>query len=72
MIHNEATVDRVVRAIVVAPVAFVAAFAVGIGSVLGVILALVGVVMLVTGAVGFCPLYRVLGVSTCPVDTPTR
>ena len=28
----------------------------------------VGVVPLVTGLVGFCPLYRMLGVSTCPVS----
>jgi hypothetical protein len=27
----------------------------------------VGVVPLVTGLVGFCPLYRLLGLSTCPV-----
>jgi len=27
-----------------------------------------GVVPLVTGLVGFCPLYRLLGVSTCPVS----
>ena len=27
-----------------------------------------GVVPLVTGLVGFCPLYRMLGVSTCPVS----
>lgn len=72
MIHNEATIDRIIRALVVAPVALVAAFAVGIGSVLGIVLALVGVIMLVTAAVGFCPLYRVLGVSTCPVDAAGR
>ena len=27
----------------------------------------VGVVPLATGLVGFCPLYRLLGLSTCPV-----
>ena len=27
-----------------------------------------GIVPLVTGLVGFCPLYRLLGVSTCPVS----
>jgi hypothetical protein len=29
-------------------------------------LGLVGIIPLVTGLWGFCPLYRVLGVSTCP------
>ncbi|MHB1104452.1 MAG: YgaP family membrane protein [Devosia sp.] len=28
---------------------------------------LIGVVPLVTGAVGTCPIYSVLGLSTCPV-----
>ena len=28
---------------------------------------LLGLVPLVTGTLGVCPLYRVLGVSTCPV-----
>jgi len=27
-----------------------------------------GVVPLVTGLIGFCPLYRMLGLSTCPVS----
>ena len=27
---------------------------------------LIGIVPLVTGLVGFCPLYAMLGVSTCP------
>lgn len=28
----------------------------------------IGVVPLVTGAVGMCPLYSILGINTCPVD----
>lgn len=27
----------------------------------------VGIIPLVTGAIGFCPLYRVFGLSTCPL-----
>ena len=30
---------------------------------------LVGIVPLLTGVMGFCPLYRVFGFSTCPVRT---
>ena len=33
---------------------------------LGVILGIVGIIALVTGATGFCLLYKVLGFSTCP------
>jgi hypothetical protein len=42
----------------------VAALYVGAGTVGGVILFAVAAVMLVTAAVGFCPLYRLLGIST--------
>lgn len=29
---------------------------------------LIGIVPLLTGLVGTCPIYRILGVSTCPVS----
>lgn len=59
---NESTLDRVVR--------------VGIGVVLlslvfigpHTLWGLVGLVPLLTGIFGFCPLYRLLGVSTCRVS----
>lgn len=66
MSRNEGTADRVIR-LVVAVVAVLAAFAVGAGSALGIVLLVVGAVMLVTAATGFCPLYRVFGLSTCPM-----
>jgi len=60
---NESTLDRVVR-LVVAVVATVLGVVVGAGSVGGVLLFVVAAIMLVTAAVGFCPLYRILGLST--------
>lgn len=34
---------------------------------------LVGFVPLITGIAGFCPLYKLLGIDTCPVERkPTR
>jgi hypothetical protein len=66
MITNESNIDRIIR-VVIGVAAFIAAFAVGLSSVGGIILAVVGVVMLVTAAVGFCPLYRIFGMSTCKV-----
>jgi len=30
---------------------------------------LVGLVPLLTGAINFCPLYTILGISTCPVKS---
>ena len=66
MVRNEGTVDRIIRA-VIGVVALVAAVAVGFGSVGGIVLLVLGGVLVVTAAVGFCPLYRVFGINTCPV-----
>ncbi|MGE0029381.1 MAG: DUF2892 domain-containing protein, partial [Thermoleophilia bacterium] len=30
----------------------------------------IGVVLILTGVVGSCPLYSLLGISTCPVQKP--
>jgi hypothetical protein len=65
---NESTADRAIR-LVIAIAAVAGAFAVGAGSVVGVILFVVAAIMLVTAAVGFCPLYRVFGLSTCKVPS---
>ena len=58
--RNEGTLDRTIR--VVAGLAVLSLTVVGPGSLWG----LVGLVPLVTGLVGFCPLYTVLGIRTCP------
>jgi len=63
---NVGTVDRIIRA-VVGLAALLGAWAIGSGSVAFVLLMVVGAILLVTAAVGFCPLYRVLGLTTCPV-----
>ncbi len=67
MKKNEGNLDRIAR-VVVAVVA--AIIAIAAGGALGVVLWIVAAVMLVTAAVGFCPLYRVLGVNTCRVPAP--
>jgi Inner membrane protein YgaP-like, transmembrane domain len=63
MSRNESNLDRMIR-VAVAVVAVVGALAVGASSVLGVVLAIVAAILVVTAAVGFCPLYRLLGIST--------
>ena len=57
MKKNMGTTDRLIRALLVAPVLLVIAFLVGIGSTIGVLATVLAVVMLATAAVGFCPLY---------------
>ncbi|NPA90335.1 MAG: DUF2892 domain-containing protein [Chloroflexi bacterium] len=63
MPKNESTVDRVVR-IVLGLILLYAWLGHMVGGTLGVILGLIGLVLLVTGAIGFCPLYTVLGFQT--------
>ena len=63
MTANVGTVDRVIR-VVLAVVAAIVGFSVGAGSVLGIVLLVIAAVLLVTSAVGFCPLYRLVGLST--------
>jgi hypothetical protein len=60
MIRNEGFADRVIR--VILGIALLALVFVGPQTWLG----LIGIVPLVTGIVGFCPLYRLGGIRTCP------
>jgi len=62
---NVGSTDRIIRAIV-GIAALIGAVALGIGTGGGIALLVVGAIMVVTAAVGFCPLYRVLGLNTCP------
>lgn len=62
---NEGTTDRIVR-LVLAAVFFLLAFTV-VGGVWVYVAAGLGAVMLLTAAIGFCPLYALFGISTCPV-----
>ena len=65
MTANVGSTDKIVR-LVLALLAVVGAFLTGIGTALGVVLLVVGVVLAVTAFTGFCPIYRVLGMSTSP------
>ncbi len=60
--------DRIVR-IVLAVLLAVGAAMVGFGSVTGIILLVLAAVMLVTSAVGFCPLYAPFKFSTRRVSS---
>ena len=63
---NEGVVDRGLR-ITIGLVALVAGLASGLGSVVSTVLLVVAAIMFLTGVVGFCPLYRIFGFSTCKV-----
>ena len=60
---NESGIDRIIRAVVgIILIALAASSAVT--GVLGIIFWVVGAVLLLTGIVGFCPLYALLRIRT--------
>jgi hypothetical protein len=59
---NESNVDRIIR-VVAGAVLLYLGFGM-LGGALAVIADVLGVVLLLTGAIGFCPLYAVLKFST--------
>lgn len=60
--QNAGTLDRTVR--IVLGISLLAIAFVGPKTPFGFI----GVVPLLTGLIGFCPLYRLVGLNTCPVQ----
>ena len=64
MSKNMSNLDRGLRAFLVAPLAIVVAFVVGAGSIFGIVLFAIAAIMLVTSAIGYCPLYTLLHLNT--------
>lgn len=60
---NEGTVDRILR--IVLGLGLLSIVFIGPQTMWGFL----GLVPLLTGVLGFCPLYRVFGFNTCPVDS---
>lgn len=61
MPRNEGTLDRALRIIV--GLVLLSLIFVGPKSMWG----LIGLVPLITGLVGYCPLYQIVGLNTCPM-----
>ena len=62
MLSNEGTIDRALR--IILGLILIALVFVGPQTNWGWI----GLVPLATGVLGFCPLYRLVGLNTCPID----
>ncbi len=70
MSHNVGNIDRIFRLVLgivllVAP--FVSGLALFNSTTATVISVIVGLVLIATAAMKFCPLYRILGIQTCKV-----
>jgi hypothetical protein len=63
---NVGTIDKVIR-ISMAIVFAVLYFTGTVSGTLGIILLVLGGVFLLTSLMGTCPLYSIVGISTCPV-----
>ena len=67
MKSNEHTIDRIIR-VALGAIALAAAFmSLGVmeGQIMGIVVAAVGAILVLTGIVGFCPAYKICGMSTC-------
>jgi hypothetical protein len=62
---NMGTVDRILRVVLAAIFAYLY-FSGTVTGALGLILVILGAVFILTSAIGFCPLYKLVGLNTCP------
>ncbi|NRB46605.1 MAG: DUF2892 domain-containing protein [Saprospiraceae bacterium] len=68
MKKNMGSTDQIVRVLIAVVVAALF-FTNVISGVLGIVLLAVAGIFVLTSVVSFCPIYAVLGLSSCPVDT---
>lgn len=64
LIRNVGSVDKTIRLVVGVLLAAWALLGAGLGSTIGLIALVVGVVLIVTGLVNFCPAFKILGISS--------
>lgn len=62
--RNVGSTDKMIRLVLGAALILWAVLGAGFTTTMGVIAAVVGAVLVVTGLVNFCPLFKVLGISS--------
>lgn len=62
---NMGTADRIIRVLLAAVFAYLY-FSGTVTGTLGLVLVIAGGVFVLTSLVSFCPLYTLLGITTCP------
>jgi fatty acid desaturase len=65
MKKNMGSADRIIRVLIAAVFAYLYFGGVVTGT-WGLILLIAGIVFVLTSLVGFCPLYTLVGMNTCP------
>jgi hypothetical protein len=66
MQKNMGSADRIIRVILAAVVAFLY-YNKTINGTLGIVLLVLAGVFVLTSLISFCPLYKLVGLNTCPV-----
>lgn len=61
---NEGTVDRVIRVIFGFILVYTGAIPMGLSGALAYIVVLIGLILLITGIIGHCGLYTIIGINT--------
>ena len=70
MKKNVGSIDRIIRLVAAfVIVGLLVSKTVAISSILGIVLTIVAIIFGGTALVSSCPLYYLVGLSTCPVDT---
>jgi hypothetical protein len=62
---NMGSVDRILRVVLAAVFAWLY-FSGTVTGIAGIILVVLGGVFVLTSLIGFCPLYTIFGINTCP------
>ncbi len=62
MTANEGNWDRIIRVVIGLALGYWGFFQ--MGGLWGIILGVIGLVLLITGAIGFCPIYSLVGLNT--------
>lgn len=63
---NEGPLDRGIRVVLGAVLIWLGAMSGIVQGTVGTVTIVVGAIALITGLTGFCGLYKVLGINTCP------
>ena len=67
---NESTLDRGIR--LAAGLILLALVFMTLTGIWQIVAAVAGLILLATGAIGFCPLYALFGITTCPRQPAAR
>jgi hypothetical protein len=66
MKKNMGTADRIIR-VIIAAIIGILYFTGTVSGTLGIVLLVLAGVFVLTSSIGFCPLYALFGISTCPL-----